>query len=440
MTVTATQRAASAPSELTATQRSALKRAAWRLLPLLTIAYLFNYFDRTVVGFAALTMNRDIGLTSSQFGFGAGLLFITYCLFEIPSNLALYRIGPRLWLARIMITWGLISASTAFVVGPYSFYAARLLLGAAEAGYFVGVTYYLSAWFPVQTRTRMLAWFLVGIPLSTVIGGPLAGLLLQLDGVWGFAGWQWLFFGVSLPCVAFGLITYTALTDRPQDAAWLSSEERDALVGMLMTETRERQRSEFWPAVRDLRVLVLAGVQFCFTLGSYGIGIWLPQIVKDYKFSNLEVSLIVAVPYLFASVAMIIWAWHIDRTGKKVANLAIACFLGAVGLVASVLLSGALLVALTGLTVGAGRRDLGARHLLERPDAILDRHRRRRRIGLHQYHRRVRRLRWPQHDGLAEGLDRLVHCRPDGDGRDYAGGNTARRVAQAPRQAGMRPL
>ena len=351
MTVTATQRAASAPSELTATQRSVLKRAAWRLLPLLTIAYLFNYFDRTVVGFAALTMNRDIGLTSSQFGFGAGLLFITYCLFEIPSNLALYRIGPRLWLARIMITWGLISASTAFVVGPYSFYAARLLLGAAEAGYFVGVTYYLSAWFPVQTRTRMLAWFLVGIPLSTVIGGPLAGLLLQLDGVWGFAGWQWLFFGVSLPCVAFGLITYTALTDRPQDAAWLSSEERDALVGMLMTETRERQRSEFWPAVRDLRVLVLAGVQFCFTLGSYGIGIWLPQIVKDYKFSNLEVSLIVAVPYLFASVAMIIWAWHIDRTGKKVANLAIACFLGAVGLVASVLLSGALLVALTGLTV-----------------------------------------------------------------------------------------
>jgi len=351
MTVTATQRAASATSELTATQRSALKRAAWRLLPLLTIAYLFNYFDRTVVGFAALTMNRDIGLTSSQFGFGAGLLFITYCLFEIPSNLALYRIGPRLWLARIMITWGLISASNAFVVGPYSFYAARLLLGAAEAGYFVGVTYYLSAWFPVQTRTRMLAWFLVGIPLSSVIGGPLAGLLLQLDGVWGFSGWQWLFFGVSLPCVAFGLITYTALSDRPQDAAWLSSEERDALVGMLMTETRERQRSEFWPAVRDLRVLVLAGVQFCFTLGSYGIGIWLPQIVKDYKFSNLEVSLIVAVPYLFASVAMIIWAWHIDRTGKKVANLAIACFLGAVGLVASVLLSGALLAALTGLTV-----------------------------------------------------------------------------------------
>jgi len=351
MAITATQPTASGTSELTAIQRSALNKAAWRLLPLLTIAYLFNYFDRTVVGFAALTMNRDIGLTASQFGFGAGLLFITYCLFEIPSNLALYKVGPRLWLARIMISWGLISAATAFVTGPYSFYALRLLLGAAEAGYFVGVTYYLAAWFPPQIRTRMLAWFLVGIPLSTVVGGPLAGGLLQLDGLWGLAGWKWLFLGVSLPCVLFGFITYTALTDRPQDAQWLEHAERDALVGMLSAETRERAQSEFWPALRDPRVLILAAVQFCFTLGSYGIGIWLPQIVKAYKFSNFQVSLIVAVPYLFASIAMIAWAWHIDRTGKKVGNLAIACFLGAVGLVASVLITGSLLIALAGLTV-----------------------------------------------------------------------------------------
>lgn len=351
MAMTAAQRTVSNAGEMTAAQRSAVKKAAWRLLPLLTVAYLFNYFDRTVVGFAALTMNADIGLTSSQFGFGAGLLFITYCLFEIPSNLALYHIGPRRWLARIMISWGIVSAATAFVVGPYSFYTVRLLLGAAEAGYFVGVTYYLAAWFPVQVRTRMLAWFLVGIPLSTVIGGPLAGLLLQLNGVWGFAGWQWLFFGVSLPCVVFGVIVYVALSDRPQDARWLAPEEREALVGMLTAEKRERQRSEFWAAVRDPRVLILAGVQFCFTLGSYGIGIWLPQIVKAYKFSNLQVSLIVAVPYLFASAAMILWAWHIDRTGKKVANLAIACFLGAIGLVASVVLTGSLLIALVGLTV-----------------------------------------------------------------------------------------
>jgi Major Facilitator Superfamily len=221
--------------------------------------------------------------------------------------------------------------------------------------------------------------------------------------------------GVSLPCIAFGLIVYAALSDRPQDAKWLAPAERDALVAMLKSETRERQRSEFWPAVRDLRVLILASVQFCFTLGSYGIGIWLPQIVKGYKFSDLEVSLIVAVPYLFASAAMIVWAWHIDRTGKKVANLAVACFLGAVGLVASVLLTGSLLAALAGL---------------ERTDAVLDRHRRRRRTGLHQHHRSIWRLRWPQHDGLAQGLDRLVLRRIDGNGRYHAGRNAARRLAQ----------
>jgi MFS transporter, ACS family, tartrate transporter len=334
-----------------AVAQSALRKAAYRLVPLLTVAYIFNYFDRTVVGFAALTMNRDIGLSASQFGFGAGLLFVTYCLFEIPSNLALYRFGARRWIARIMITWGLVSAATAFVVGPYSFYAVRLLLGLAEAGFFAGVTFYLSAWFPVQIRTRMLAWFLVGIPLSTVIGGPIAGLLLQLDGVLGLAGWKWLFLGVSLPCVVLGLIVFWMLADKPQDAAWLTPGERDALVRLLASESRERPQAEFWPAIRDVRVLILACVQFCFTLGSYGIGIWLPLILKGYTFSNLAISLIVAIPYLFASAAMIAWAWHIDRTGKKIGNLAIACFLGAVGLVVSVLLTGSLLVALTGLTL-----------------------------------------------------------------------------------------
>src|SRR3974377_1334442 len=213
MAISAAQRTAAGTSQLTAAERSALKKAAWRLLPLLTIAYLFNYFDRTVVGFAALTMNRDIGLTSSQFGFGAGLLFITYCLFEIPSNLVLYRVGPRVWRALIMITWGIISPSTAFVVGPRSFYVARLLLGAAEAGYFVGVAYYFSAWFPVPGPTPLLALFLVARPRS--------------------AGSQWLFFGVSVPCVAFGLIVYAALSDRPQDAKWLTPAERDALLAML---------------------------------------------------------------------------------------------------------------------------------------------------------------------------------------------------------------
>src|ERR1700745_3931371 len=170
-----------------------VRKHAIRFVPLLTIAYLFNYLDRTSLGFAALTMNQQLGLTAGQFGVAAGVFFLGYSTFEIPSNLMLYRFGARRWLARIMISWGLVSAATAFVVGPNSFYALRLLLGIAEAGFFPGVTFFLAAWFPVEYRTRMLAWFLVGIPLSSLVGSPVCGLLLQMDGIWGFAGWQWLF-------------------------------------------------------------------------------------------------------------------------------------------------------------------------------------------------------------------------------------------------------
>ena len=331
-------------------QQSALRKTAWRLVPLLTIAYVFNYLDRTCIGFAALTMNRDIGLTAAQFGLGAGIFFIGYCVFEVPSNLAMYRFGARRWLARIMISWGIMSALTAFVVGPNSFFLVRLLLGVAEAGFFPGVTFFLAAWFPAQYRTRMLAWFLLGIPVSSLIGGPICGLLLELDGVWGLQGWKWLFLVVSLPCVVLGGLILTTLADRPQEASWLTQPERDAMDAMLRDEVRERPKSSVLAAIADPRVLILALVQFGFTLGSYGIGIWLPLIVKEYHLSNLAIGFVTAVPYLFASLGMMAWAWHVDRTGKKIFHLAITCLLGAVGLAASVI-SGALLPALIGLTV-----------------------------------------------------------------------------------------
>lgn len=331
-------------------QQSALRKTAWRLVPLLTVAYVFNYLDRTCIGFAALTMNRDIGLTAGQFGLGAGIFFIGYCVFEVPSNLAMYRFGARRWLARIMISWGIMSALTAFVVGPNSFFLVRLLLGVAEAGFFPGVTFFLAAWFPAQYRTRMLAWFLLGIPVSSLIGGPVCGLLLELDGVWGLQGWKWLFLVVSLPCVILGGLILTTLADRPQEASWLTQPERDAIDAMLRDEVRERPKSSVLAAIADPRVLILALVQFGFTLGSYGIGIWLPLIVKEYHLSNLAVGFVTAVPYLFASLGMMAWAWHVDRTGKKIFHLAITCLLGAIGLAASVI-SGALLPALIGLTV-----------------------------------------------------------------------------------------
>src|ERR1700722_1234471 len=201
-------------------RRRALAKVAWRFLPVLTIAYVLNYLDRTSVGFAALTMNRDIGLTAYQFGWGAGLLFASYSIFEIPSNLVLLRVGARRWIARIMITWGVAAAANAFVVGPTSFYAVRLLLGAAEAGFFPGITFFLAAWFPRHYRARVLAWFLVAIPVSSVVGGPISGLLLQLDGLVGLAGWQWMLVIEGLPASIFGFFFLGMLFDRPGGGEW----------------------------------------------------------------------------------------------------------------------------------------------------------------------------------------------------------------------------
>lgn len=329
--------------------QSAVRKAALRFVPLLTIAYLFNYLDRTSLGFAALTMNKQLGLSAGQFGLAAGILFVGYSLFEVPSNLLLYRFGARRWLARIMISWGIVSAAMVFVVGPNSFYALRLLLGIAEAGFFPGVTFFLAAWFPVQFRTRMLAWFLIGIPLSSLIGGPICSMLLQLDGIWGLAGWQWLFIGVSLPCIPLGLLTLRWLSDHPDNATWLTPDERDALNQTLSSEVRERSPASWLDAMADTRVLILAAIQFGFTLASYGIGIFLPLILKEYHLSNWAIGWIAAIPYLFASAGMILWARYVDQKGRRIVNLAIACLLGGAGLVAPIV-SGSLALGLMGFS------------------------------------------------------------------------------------------
>ena len=330
--------------------RGAFRKIAIRFVPVLLLAYVFNYLDRTCVGFAALTMNRDLGLSPSEFGFGAGIFFLGYSVFEIPSNLAMYRFGARRWLARILISWGFVSAATAFAVGPNSFYAVRFVLGIAEAGFFPGVTYFLAAWFPAQYRTRMLAWFVLGIPLSSVIGGPICSSLLQLNGVFGIAGWKWLFLMVSLPCVLIGVAVLVLLADRPATAEWLTLAERDAVEAALASETREKPRSHFADALRDKRVWLLAAIQFGFTLGSYGIGIWLPLILKENQLTTMQVGWLSAVPYVCASVAMMVWAWVVDRSGKRIFNLVLSCLIGTAGLVGALLVSG-LWPVLAGLTV-----------------------------------------------------------------------------------------
>jgi MFS family permease len=328
----------SLPSSASAAERLVFAKIGRRLMPVLTTAYVLNYLDRTNVGFAALSMNQALGLTATQFGLGSGLFFfLGYCFLEVPSNVALYRFGARRWLSRIMISWGLASAATALAVGPTSLYSLRLLLGAAEAGFFPGVAFYLATWFPAEYRTRIIAWFMVAIPISSVIGGPVSGWLLGLDGALGISGWQWLFLVEGLPAAIVGIVLLVTLPDRPEDAAWLTDDERRIVRERLEAERRPKEVKNIWLAFRDSRVLILAGVQFGFLVGSYGIGLFLPQILDTGRLSDLEIGFVTSAAYAVASVTMILWAGHVDRHGNKVGNLAVACVLAAIGLVGSIL-------------------------------------------------------------------------------------------------------
>lgn len=330
--------------------QSAIRKNVWRLVPILAIGYFFNYIDRTNVGFSALTMNRDLGLTSAQFGTAAGLFFVGYCVLEVPSNLALYRFGARRWLARIMVSWGILSAACALVTGPTSFYWLRILTGAAEAGFFPGVLFYLSSWFPAQYRVRVLSWFLVAIPISSVVGGPMSVAILALDGLWGLRGWQWLFVLEGLPACVMGVTTLCLLRDSPKDAHWLTPEERAILIAVLAHETTSRPKKDVLAALKDKKVLILTGILFSYWIGINGIAIWLPLILKGHNLSNMEVGLLSAVPYLVGSVAMIYWARYMDKSGQHLLNLTAACLVAGIGLAVSVLYD-SLFPAMFGMTI-----------------------------------------------------------------------------------------
>lgn len=317
-------------------ERRVFAKIAWRLMPILTVSYILNYLDRTNVSFAALTMNEAIGLTATQFGIGAGIFFLGYCLLEVPSNLVLYRVGARVWISRIMISWGLVSAAMSLVVGPTSFYFMRALLGAAEAGFFPGVAFYLATWFPAEYRTRIVAWFMVAIPISAVIGGPVSGLLLSMDGTWGLAGWQWLFIAEGLPAVFVGLSLLWLMFDSPENTAWLTEEEKRIVRNRLQSERRPKEVKRLSLAVQDVRVLILACIQFGFLVGSYGIGIFMPQILDTGRLTDVQIGFVTSGCYLVASVGMIVWAGYVDRGHSKVVNLALACGLSAIGFLGAI--------------------------------------------------------------------------------------------------------
>jgi len=297
-----------------------MSKVTWRLVPFLMLCYFIAYLDRVNIGFAGATMRADLDLSATAFGGAAGIFFLAYFFFEVPSNLALNAFGARRWIARIMFTWGIISGAQAFVTGELSFNIVRLLLGIAEAGFFPGIIFYLTLWFPTAYRARIVGWFMFAIPISTVIGAPVSGLILNLEGVAGLHGWQWMFLIEAVPALLMTVAVLYYLTDRPGDAQWLQPQERQWLQGRLDREQAERERIldlGWLRAMLDWRVIALGLVYMGANIPQYGLSFFLPQIVKAFGVSNVTAGFITAVPYLVGAVGMIVWGWHSDRTGER---------------------------------------------------------------------------------------------------------------------------
>jgi ACS family tartrate transporter-like MFS transporter len=326
-----------------------LARAARRLIPVMALMYVASFLDRVNVGFAILTMKQDLGFSPEVFGLGAGIFFWGYFLFEIPSNLMLEKFGARMWMCRIMVTWGLISMATAFVQGPTSFYVLRFLLGLAEAGLYPGMILYMTYWFPQATRARFIALFLAAVPAASVIGAPLSGWLLGFNGI--LHGWQWMLLLEGLPSLALGIAVLWLLPDRPATAPWLNDEEKRILEARLADDRRrdvgKHTMSGFWEMLRDKRIWIFIIPDFSIVIGLYGMGLWMPQMIKDLGFSNLETGFLVALPYVVSMVGMVLLGLSSDRTGDRVGHVAGAAFAGALGLMGAVLFTNPILIMLS---------------------------------------------------------------------------------------------
>jgi ACS family tartrate transporter-like MFS transporter len=312
-----------------------LRKITYRIVPFIMLLYFIAFIDRVNIGFASLTMNKDLGFSPAVFGFGAGIFFLGYFLFEVPSNLILHKVGARIWIARVMITWGLVSAAMAFIQGSTSFYVLRFLLGAAEAGFFPGIILYLSYWFPARKRAAVTAVFMAAAPLSTALGSPVSGALLEMHGLFGLAGWQWMFLIEAIPAVVLGVVVLFYMTDRPEQAKWLADDERAWLVNEMNGEHAAKSGTashSIWRGLADLKVIALSLVYFGTSAGLYTLGIWAPQIIKEFGLTSLQVGFLNAIPAILAVVAMVLWARNSDRTGERKWHVVAACLLAAAGL------------------------------------------------------------------------------------------------------------
>lgn len=335
-----------------------LRKVRWRLMPVVGLLYFVAFLDRNNVGFAKLTMSQDIGLSAAAYGFGAGVFFIGYALFEIPSNGGMYRFGARKWIARILISWGVVATAMALVNGDVTFNIVRFLLGVAEAGFFPAVVFYLTLWFPARERVTVLGLFILAQPISNALGAPISGLILNMEGVAGLHGWQWLFIIQGVPAIILGFLAPKLLTDRPADAKWLKPTEREWLVTKIAEEDDVKLAHgthRFRDGLKDPRALVYAFLNFGMVLGIYGFGLWLPTVVNSLgKFSNTQLGFLVMIPYAAAAVFLYYWSRRSDRTGKRAVHASIGMLIAAFGLLgAGFLLSVSAVAAMVFLVIAA---------------------------------------------------------------------------------------
>ena len=311
-----------------------VSKLTWRIMPFLFLLYIIAYVDRINVGFAALQMQQQVGLSDAVYGFGAGMFFLGYFLFQVPSNLILQRIGARRWIAVIICTWGIVSCCMLFINSVATFYTMRFLLGVAEAGFFPGMIYYLKLWFQANARARAVAMFMTASPMAGVIGGPISGALLNLNHA-GLAGWQWMFLLEGIPAIVMSGVVLCYLKDKPQDAAWLSDAEREWLIATLETEHHDvaAAKAKAIDVISMGTVWLLAVVYFGMNCTIYGISFWLPKLIKGQAgFSNVQIGLLSAIPYMVAAVVMVLVGLHSDRTGERRLHVTLCAVVGAVAL------------------------------------------------------------------------------------------------------------
>jgi MFS transporter, ACS family, tartrate transporter len=322
-------------------EQRTIRKVSWRLLPLIVVIYFVAYVDRTNVSFAALTMNKDLGLSAYVFGWGAGIFFLGYFMFEVPSNIVLEKTGARIWIARIMITWGMVSGAMVFASGPASFLTLRFLLGVAEAGFFPGMILYFTYWFPKAYRARVISALFIAVPGSNALASVISGAVLEMDGLLGLTGWQWMFIIEAVPAVLLAFAVLALMTDRPTLATWLTPDEREWLETLLQDERRQIESAGHLNLVRalvDRRVLALSAIYFAIVTATYGITFFLPQIVQGIGLSNALTGLVTAIPYTIGTIGMLLWGASSDRHNERRWHFCWACLLAAGGLAGAGLL------------------------------------------------------------------------------------------------------